>query len=606
MPRRFLARVGWALLLASVPALGQVVRKDTSFWTDDGVKLDATYFRPAWSPPDSGFPGVVLVHGLGGSKRDMFEIAQILALKGYLALAYSVRGQGESWGLRTFTGERERRDLKSLLGWLGARADVNPRRLAVVGGSQGGQHAWWAALYGLGVRTVVVVAGFTGDLSSNGCIETATLDVVSSDRVRYDETWSKVRRWVLTDQVDSLRALMPSPDSLLQRVKTPVFLSLAYRDWLFSVNEGLRQFELLAGPKCVHLGTGYHGAPVADEATSALYVLALGWLDHYLKDQPLLVTERVVYHVDESWQLRYASSWPPEDTQWVHFYLSPGGRLSVDPRFSSGIFILRQTLLDPSYSPERAMAEGFGPGILSHFECSRLDFVSDPFPEAVEWAGSPECRFSIRWGGPKMQLHVQFYDVDPAGHWRFLQRGNLALRGGSRDTVVVFRGQAYAHVFSIGHRLGVRLVPLDLAEGENRCYVLPFFTDFADTLVASAAVAPRIAMPLRGWRPERVAQRLYRGPKTVDFRLSLPRPNPFNSEVQAELFLPGASAVRVRIYSLEGRLVRTLYEGTLAEGTHVVRWNGFDEAGSAAPSGLYVLSVEAGGRVFSRKLCLIR
>jgi predicted acyl esterase len=593
------------LALSSV-AFGQLVQKDTTFQMDDGVNIDATFFRPSGSPPDSGFPGVVLVHGLGGSKRDMFNIAQILGWKGYVALAYSVRGQGGSGGVRTFDGERERQDLRSLIAWLGSRSYVNPRRLAVVGGSQGGQHAWWAAMFGLGVRTIVAVAGFVGDLSSNGCIETAVLDVLSSSRVRYDATWSKVRAWVLADNLDSLQAVMPNRDDLVRDIRIPVMLSFAYRDWLFAVNEGLRQFDLLPGPKLLHLGTGYHGAPSSNEVESALYVLALNWVDRWLKGVAALPIPQVAYHIDGTWELREASRWPPEDVRWETFYLSPDGKLARRPPSSATRFILGQRLLDGSYTAERAAADGFGPSTVSKFRLDVLEFLSDPFLKRTEWAGSPECRFHLRWGPQKGQLHVQVYDVDPSGTWHFLQRGNIALRWGRRDTLVHFRCQAYAHEFAEGHRVGIRLTPIDFVEEEGRCYVIPFFNDFEDTLLAEAESPLEILFPLRGGEPVGVAQRAEARQLPIQFELGPPRPNPFNSAVSAELRLRAKSFVAARILDLRGRVIKELVAREYPPGAHLLRWDGLDQAGQPAPSGVYLLSVQVGKGSVTSKLCLVR
>ncbi|HFE53495.1 MAG TPA: alpha/beta fold hydrolase, partial [Bacteroidetes bacterium] len=161
-------------------------RSDFYLAMDDSVLLDVALFEPTKTAPDSGFPAVVLVHGLGGDKEDMADAAQLfVALDGYVALSYSVRGQGNSGGLRTFSGERERQDLRTILEWLASRPNVNGRRIGIVGGSQGGQHAWWAALYGMPVRAVAAAAGYLGDLTSNGCIEVGVLGVLSSSHVRY-------------------------------------------------------------------------------------------------------------------------------------------------------------------------------------------------------------------------------------------------------------------------------------------------------------------------------------------------------------------------------------------------------------------------------------
>lgn len=83
-------------------------------------------------------------------------------------------------------------------------------------------------------------------------------------------------------------------------------------------------------------------------------------------------------------------------------------------------------------------------------------------------------------------------------------------------------------------------------------------------------------------------------------------PNPFNpaTEIAFSLAVPGQ--VRLGIYDLRGALVATLVTGELAAGTHSARWDGLDASSRPAPSGLYIARLQAGGRVRSERLCLIR
>lgn len=67
----------------------------------DGVKLDVTKMVPGTPKPSGGYPAVILIHGLGGSKTDMALLSLLVVPKGYLTLAYSVRGQGNSGGVST-------------------------------------------------------------------------------------------------------------------------------------------------------------------------------------------------------------------------------------------------------------------------------------------------------------------------------------------------------------------------------------------------------------------------------------------------------------------------------------------------------------------------
>jgi len=71
-------------------------------------------------------------------------------------------------------------------------------------------------------------------------------------------------------------------------------------------------------------------------------------------------------------------------------------------------------------------------------------------------------------------------------------------------------------------------------------------------------------------------------------------PNPFNPETSVNFLLRNGGNVTVRIYSLQGRLVRTLHEGFEGPGTHEVRWNGRDDNGGAVASGMYLVKVAQG------------
>jgi flagellar hook assembly protein FlgD len=64
--------------------------------------------------------------------------------------------------------------------------------------------------------------------------------------------------------------------------------------------------------------------------------------------------------------------------------------------------------------------------------------------------------------------------------------------------------------------------------------------------------------------------------------------------------------VRLGVYDLQGRLVRTLAERVYAPGEHSVVWDGRDESGSEMPSGLYLYRLEDGRRTQTRKMVLVR
>ena len=84
------------------------------------------------------------------------------------------------------------------------------------------------------------------------------------------------------------------------------------------------------------------------------------------------------------------------------------------------------------------------------------------------------------------------------------------------------------------------------------------------------------------------------------------RPNPFNAQVVVGFSLPEAGFVRLGVYDVLGRKLRALVEGKMGSGLHRVVWDGRDEGGREVSSGVYVLRLEVGGKVFTRKVVMVR
>ena len=75
-------------------------------------------------------------------------------------------------------------------------------------------------------------------------------------------------------------------------------------------------------------------------------------------------------------------------------------------------------------------------------------------------------------------------------------------------------------------------------------------------------------------------------------------PNPVRDAAAIEVFLAGSAfappvSARVRIVDLQGRLVRTLHDGSLPRGLQRLAWDGRDRAGRAVPAGVYLVTVDS-------------
>jgi len=83
-------------------------------------------------------------------------------------------------------------------------------------------------------------------------------------------------------------------------------------------------------------------------------------------------------------------------------------------------------------------------------------------------------------------------------------------------------------------------------------------------------------------------------------------PNPFNPTTTIRFGLPAAGQVRLSVYDVTGRLIRTLIDGGLAEGPHEAVWDGRDASGRGVGSGSYFARLLAGGRRETVWMCLVR
>ncbi|GAB4343647.1 MAG: hypothetical protein Kow0037_31930 [Calditrichia bacterium] len=90
------------------------------------------------------------------------------------------------------------------------------------------------------------------------------------------------------------------------------------------------------------------------------------------------------------------------------------------------------------------------------------------------------------------------------------------------------------------------------------------------------------------------------------FRLLPNYPNPFNPETRITFELPQASPVRLEIYDMSGRKIKTLVNKAYPAGRYEVIWNGRDGQNRPAASGIYLLRLRAGAFNATQKMVLMK
>jgi len=84
-------------------------------------------------------------------------------------------------------------------------------------------------------------------------------------------------------------------------------------------------------------------------------------------------------------------------------------------------------------------------------------------------------------------------------------------------------------------------------------------------------------------------------------------PNPFNPSVNIHFTIPSPGGkAAVEIFDVAGRRVRTLFTAVVKEGAFTKRWDGLDEAGKPAASGIYFYRISVGNKSVSGKMTLVR
>jgi hypothetical protein len=83
-------------------------------------------------------------------------------------------------------------------------------------------------------------------------------------------------------------------------------------------------------------------------------------------------------------------------------------------------------------------------------------------------------------------------------------------------------------------------------------------------------------------------------------------PNPFNKATRIDYSLRETRFVQLDIFDVRGRIIRSLVNGVQGPGEHRVEWDGRDEQGRPAATGVYFASLRAGSFRKIRKMTLLR
>ncbi len=215
------------------------------------------------------------------------------------------------------------------------------------------------------------------------------------------------------------------------------------------------------------------------------------------------------------------------------------------------------------------------------YEAPQLgDFVSVSFPRR-HWKHHPEV------------YTTDYHPESEAGHvWDFEVATNIA------GEPVTLR---FENLASVPAAFVLQLIDVELKIAQD-------LREEARYVYASSRQGKAKSFRLLAGSPDFVAQNSAEAlaiPAT--FELSQNFPNPFNPTTTIRYGLPQAARVTITIFNLLGEEVTTLLEDEQkAAGYHLALWNGRNQAGKPASSGVYLYRIQAGSFTQTRKLALVK
>ncbi len=358
-----LIAVGTAAFAPAAHA-GTFTKHDGAEAMDDGTTITTSVYIPDGEPPTAGWPGVILVHGLGGSRKDTNQIAeQFFAPYGYAVLTYDSRGHGGSGGYVTFAGPREIADLRLLERDFAQRPDVDDNKIGGWGISYGAGELWEAAAQGVPFKAIDVVQTWTdlfGALYWNGVPKSGLIaglvGSVPPGRLSPDLAW------LASPSIAQIRdfAARRSVAGAISTFKTPVLMIQGRRDFLFANDQAIAAYQRLKVPKLLYFGDNGHD-PASFPAADTNYSMTLGraWLDHFVKGDDNGVDEEPrVQIAPDRWTgkpaefpalpathpLSFALLGGPKRVGWAGKIVRPAGRARTKiENFGSPVVTVRAT-----------------------------------------------------------------------------------------------------------------------------------------------------------------------------------------------------------------------------------------------------------------------
>jgi len=259
----------------------------------DGVSIAYDLYEPDGAAPAGGWPGVVVMHGLGGSKDDMATVADVFVSHGYAVLAYTDRGHGTSGGVVGLAGPDDLATERAMVSFFTGLPEVSDTQVGAWGISYGGGQTWNGLAAGIPYKAAEVVETWTDLFTALWPQEIAKSGIVlgfsKSIDARSPLIAASENDAIHSTNMGALKILADSRSAYTQltAIKTPTYMFQGRVDYAFDVSQAENGYNRIAGPKHLYVGQfGHTPSTFPGPDVSYVFSQGLAWYDHYLKGAP--------------------------------------------------------------------------------------------------------------------------------------------------------------------------------------------------------------------------------------------------------------------------------------------------------------------------------
>jgi len=451
-----------------IPAGGLIVEKlyDHTVVYSDGYVTLGDLTRPVGPAPTCGWPLVVVVHGLPGSRINQRPLCELLAGQGYAAWAYEVRGQSQAIALNPggagfdWYGPDYKIDLAEQIRFVRETfPTVRQDRVAVTGNSQGAIHCWFAAAYSKKTVTApgrgrvpfplincVVPFIFNADIHDQILREGKMFNDNFIQRVFSPDTSLLVKDPAFVANVQSA-FLSQDPDSLLatwqaepDRIWTdqfdtargPVLWMQGYLDNSMPPTTGieaLAEFPRTTEVRAV-LSTEGHQSPTNLYESDYRNDLRIRWLDRFLwgvqnqveLESPVTYAamptdENELVDPNSLWGHRADGQFAPADVVTTRFFFDAAGQLLPAAPASPGSRDVVHTKTTPGFGASDWATSvnqwNSLTNVLTEFPLDEVVLQSAPLAAESEIVGRPSFNVLVTPNGSRYQLATSLEAVFP-------------------------------------------------------------------------------------------------------------------------------------------------------------------------------------------------